>query len=111
MFVVKYNASDIASTEVSNGKCNFVSNENNVNADCSFKIYNYGKADEVVIRPILPTNWNRNVDIVFEANTLSLDQHSKQNITMRFNGIQNNGSGFNGWGQDIDLEVISTNKR
>lgn len=109
MFAAKYNAAGAASVQVTDAKCNFASNENKVTADCSFKIFNYGKAEEVVIKPILPTNWNRNVDIDFGAITVTLDRHSKQNMTVRFNGTQNNGSGFTGWGQDIGMEVIATN--
>jgi hypothetical protein len=108
MYAVKYNASDTNSVHVTDSKCNFTSIENKVTAECSFKVFNYGKAEELVIKPVLPTNWNRSIDIDFGAIAVKLDRHSEQSMTIQFKGTQNNGSGFTGWGQDIRMEVVST---
>lgn len=86
MYLLKHNSNGIDSIDVADLKCRYKTNEGNlVIADCSFELYNYGKVEKISLKPVLNQDF---VEFDFQSNTLSLDSHSKLNMSMQFNGIQ-----------------------
>lgn len=86
MYLLKHNSNGIDSIDVADLKCRYKTDEgNSVIADCSFELYNYGRAEKISLKPVLNQDY---VEFEFQSNTLSLDTHSKLNMSMRFNGIQ-----------------------
>lgn len=105
MFLMKYNANDIDSIDISSGKCSFKSEENHVIADCSFTIFNYGRVTKIAVTPTLPFYPEDSVDIIFEKNILVIETHSRATYSTSFNGVHRNGSDFSGNVQEIDFEL------
>lgn len=86
-----------------NSHCSFHSEGNKVNASCSFTVYNYGKEDEITIKPILE-EWYE-VDIRFEPKRLRLRKHSKYNFSTQFEGVQIERTGFSGSARQIGAAI------
>ncbi|MDQ0088740.1 hypothetical protein J2T12_002150 [Paenibacillus anaericanus] len=86
MYLLKHNSNEIDSIDVADLKCRYKTDEgNSVIADCTFELYNYGKAEKISLKPVLNNEFKQ---FEFQSNTLSLDSHSKLNMSMQFNGIQ-----------------------
>jgi len=110
MFFVKHETKGTLSLDVTNVNCDIRSDGNEATADCQFKLYNYGKADRISIKPVLQNEFSRQPAFEFESNILTLDPHSKHNLNMRFVGIQRNeevGSSTGYWrGTKLVYEVL-----
>ncbi|MBO9599377.1 MAG: hypothetical protein J7559_16340 [Cohnella sp.] len=81
--------------------CSFRSEEDKVIANCSFTMYNYGNEEEITIKPILSDEYG----IRFEARTLSIRKHEKNNFGTWFEGTQNENTGFHGSSRRIGAEI------
>lgn len=109
MSLVKYNSNQVDSVSISNGKCSYQSEGNHVKANCTLKIFNYGKVENIAVRPILP-GYLDYVDIEFEQKLISLHKHSEFTVGVLFEGNQKNGSGMSGMNQDVGFEVTVKNR-
>ncbi len=81
--------------------CSFHTEEDKAIANCSFTIYNYGKVDEITIKPLLSDEYG----IRFEAKTLPIRKHEKNNLGTWFEGTQNEITGFRGSSRQISAEI------
>jgi hypothetical protein len=104
MFIIMHNSTGLTSIDYSkrNSNCNIQSEGNKVKANCFFTIFNYGNENQIIIKPIID-NYFANIN--FETRKLSLSPHTKSNIGVEFNGIQSNGTGFNGSVKEIGIDI------
>lgn len=96
MFLVKRNSTSIHSIDISNSRCSYKSSEDNVEANCTFTIFNYGNVNVISIKPVIKLGINEEIEIEFESNTLSLDKRSKFNVNIPFSGMNKSKSSFSG---------------
>lgn len=105
MFLVKQNAVDAASVDIANGNCQFKTDQNELLLNCTFTIYNYGKADRIELAPIIPEWLQTDGFPAFNANQLDIPKRKKTTYTMPFTSTLNNGSNYSGGINDVEFEV------
>lgn len=111
MYVVKHNAQGDDSVDVTVASCRYNINDKQTEAECTFTLFNYGKAESLTIRPIFTKQMNGLTDMKFEKNELSMDRHSKFDGTMKFQGRLPNEAGISGWSSQVEMEVEVQNKK
>ncbi|NMO97184.1 hypothetical protein [Paenibacillus lemnae] len=107
MYVFKFNASGISSVDYSfrDSKCDYHYGEQKAKARCSLRIYNYGKAQEVHIRPIDDLD---DTNIVYEYKTLDLPRRSNQLYTnLVFEGQLAEDISGSGWSSKAGVEIVA----
>jgi len=104
LFLFMRNAEGMKSFDILNedSRCNIQTEGNEVKANCSITIFNYGNEDRIAVRPIL---LDSSADIHFEKRVISITPHSKVNIGTEFNGVQGNGTGFQGSINRLKFEI------
>ncbi|WP_337103279.1 hypothetical protein [Paenibacillus sp. YIM B09110] len=114
MFLLKHNSKGIHSLDYSikDSKCYIQTVESVVKSDCSFTIYNYGKEENFMIKPMLMDSYT-DMDIDVQAHMVSIAPHRKHLFSVQFDGTQRNENGFGGSLErvGIELEVGGVRKR
>ncbi|MFC5528301.1 hypothetical protein [Cohnella yongneupensis] len=107
-FIIKHNATGMDSFDYSkkDSSCTIRSdkpNNNQLTANCSFTIFNYGNESQLTVRPIVSSE----ADLQFEAKKIMIPSHTKVNVGAMFDGVQNRGTGFSGTVSNIELVIES----
>jgi hypothetical protein len=83
MFLVKRNAVDAASVEITNSNCQFRSEQDEVLVTCTFTIYNYGKVERIQLTPITPEWFEEDEFPEMSSAQLDIQKRSKGSYTIQ----------------------------
>jgi len=111
MFLFRHNAEGIKSIDLlkKDSRCSMQTTGDEIMANCSITIFNYGSADQLTVRPLL---LDSSASIQFEKMTVSITTHAKVGFGAVFYGTQRNETGY----QEavnrfkFELEVNGTSK-
>lgn len=103
-FLTKFNSTGISSVAYSkkDSSCNFTAEGKQVKAVCKLNIYNYGKLEQVTIRPIV-NDWSNPTE--FEPKVATLHPRSQTFLNEVFYGEQVEDTSRQSWGSGIGLEI------
>jgi len=111
MFMLKHNSTGITSIDYSKNKtkCNFTYKVDQILAQCSISLYNYGKLEEITIKPVDLYHEN---EAVFESRTIAISPHTQFGLSVQFEGEFLNGTRMTGMssGNYLELEVNGDKK-
>lgn len=103
MFLAHYNSDSIDSIDITDGQCSYSAEDRSAQAICSFTLYNYGKRESVVIRPLTISDQGK--EIVFKEHEVTLKPQQKDTMSIRFNGEANINEYTYGVWYDADFEI------
>jgi hypothetical protein len=104
MFMIRHNTTGLASIEYSNkkSKCSFQTEEDQVKANCSFTLYNYGNLTTITLKPVLK---NSSSAFQFDPKEISISPHSRVTLGMPFFAKRSNGNSLYG-GSSNNMDVV-----
>jgi len=111
-FMLKHNSTGITSIDFSRDKtkCHFTYKEDQILAQCSISLYNYGKLEEITIKPVDLYHEN---EVVFESKAIGISPHSQFGLWMQFEGKLRNETRMTGTSSGnyyLELEVNGDKK-
>lgn len=103
-FLTYFNSTGTSSVVYSkkDSQCNYSDEGKKVKAVCKLNIYNYGKLDNVSIRPIME---QMPLKTEFEYKEIPLIPRTQRLVNEVFYGDLQEVTDFSGWSSDIDVEI------
>jgi hypothetical protein len=109
MFVLKQGANGANSVDysVKHNSCHFQPEEesetNRIHAFCNVKVFNYGNADHVQIRPLFPYYYEVND---FAPVTIAIPPHSTVTVEFELWNEPGDTADFSGWIENMEFELL-----
>lgn len=103
MGLIKYNTSGTTSLDYDSKEshCTYYSQEMQVEARCTLVIYNYGKEQDIKVKPVLSSA----TEIQLEPVIFAIRPHQKNEVAVNFHGVQTVGIGGSGSFQGVGAEI------
>lgn len=103
MFLINYNTSGFASLDYDSKEshCTYHSQEMQVEARCTLVIYNYGKEQDIKVKPVISSA----TEIELEPVIFAIRPHKKNEVAVNFHGVQTVGIGGSGSFQGVGAEI------
>ncbi|WP_054954740.1 hypothetical protein [Paenibacillus dakarensis] len=103
-FLTKYNSTDISSVAYSkkNSKCTYTAEDKKVKAECKLNIYNYGKLEQVTLRPIINQEM---LQANLEPKVVIVPPRSQTFVNEIFYEDQMKDSSIQVWDNDVSVEI------
>lgn len=89
-YAVFYSSSSTSVIDIEKERCDLTITDSLVEGNCNITVFNYGKAKQIEVVPILSRYYDDSYKIVFNSSTLPLLAHKTNNIGFQVTGIATN---------------------